>query len=418
MVFDIDNWKEITATLARNKTRTFLTAFGIFWGTAMLALLMGGGKGLRGLMESNFTGFASNSAVLMVNRTTMPYKGYKKGLRWYMTTTDIDNLRRAIPELSAVSPMVSRSSTVSWGTRSKTGTSIQGVEPNFMDVMNPVMRKGRFINEKDIAQDSKVCVLGVNLANNLFGSDEPLGKFIKTDNVYYRVIGVVKQRSDMSIGGSVDDSMFIPVSTARRTYNLGNIVGYVTIVAKDNVKISDLKPKILRVFRASHPIHPEDESALRIMDLSEMFEMIGKVFSGLDILILFVGLSSLIAGIIGVGNIMWIIVKERTKEFGIRRALGAKPRMVMEQILSESAILTLIAGTAGICFAVLLLAGATNIVHTMNPDVPQLQLVDFQLSFGLAVGIAITFLVLGMAAGTVPALKAMRIKPIEAMNDK
>lgn len=418
MVFDIDNWKEITATLARNKTRTFLTAFGIFWGTAMLALLMGGGKGLRGLMESNFTGFASNSAILMVNRTTMPYQGYKKGLRWYMTTTDIDNLRRAIPELSAVSPIVSLSATLSYGSRSKTGVSVQGVERNFMDVMNPVVRKGRFINDKDLAQDSKVCVLGVNLANNLFGQEEPIGKFIKTDNVFYRVIGVVKQRSDMSIGGSVDDSMFIPVSTARRTYNLGNVVGYVTIVAKDNVKISDLKPKILRVFRASHPIHPDDENALRIADLSEMFDMIGKLFSGLDILILFVGLSSLIAGIIGIGNIMWIIVKERTKEFGIRRALGAKPRMVMEQILSESAILTLIAGTAGICFAALILGAVTFVIRNQNPGVPQLQQIDFQLSFGLAIGIAALFLVLGIAAGTIPALKAMRIKPIEALNDK
>ncbi|MCM1451544.1 MAG: ABC transporter permease [Clostridium sp.] len=418
MVFDIDNWKEITATLARNKTRTFLTAFGIFWGTAMLALLMGGGKGLRGLMESTFSGFASNSAILISYRTTMPYNGYKKGMRWNMTTTDIDNMRRAIPELSAVSPMTSVWTTISYGSRSQSNVSIQGVEPNFMEVTNPVIRSGRFINDKDIAQDAKVCVLGKNCANGLFGDDDPIGKFVMANNVYYRVVGVVKQRNDMSIGGSTDDSMFIPMSTARRTYNRGNIVDYVTIVAKDNVKISDLKQKIFRVMRASHPLHPDDENALRVIDLSEMFEQVGALFSGIDILILFVGLSSLIAGIIGVGNIMWIIVKERTKEFGIRRALGAKPRMVMEQILSESAILTLIAGTAGICFAVGILGLVTMSIRTANAGVPQLEDIDFQLSFSLAVGIAILFIVLGMAAGTIPAFKAMRIKPIEAMNDK
>ena len=408
MVFDIDNWKEITATLARNKTRTFLTAFGIFWGTAMLALLMGGGKGLRGLMEINFTGFASNSAIISSGRTTMPYKGYKKGLWWNLTTTDVDNLRRAIPELSAVSPMTSRSTTVSYSSSNFSGT-LQGIEPNFQEVMNPVVRAGRFINDSDISKDSKVCVIGSNVANILFKGDDPIGKFVKADNVYYRVVGVVKQRSEMSLGGRIDDSILIPMSTARRAYNLGNSVSYLTIVAKDNVKISDLKQKIHRVIRANHPIHPDDENAVWIMDISEVFEQINTVFSGIDLLILFVGLSSLIAGIIGVGNIMWIIVKERTKEFGIRRAIGAKPRMVMEQILSESAILTLVAGTAGICFAVLILGLSTYGIRTANADIPQFEALDFQLSFGLAIGITLTFLILGMAAGTIPAMKAMRI---------
>jgi len=418
MVFDIDNWKEITATLARNKTRTFLTAFGIFWGTAMLALLMGGGKGLRELMESNFTGFATNSAIITSSRTTMPYKGYKKGMYWNLTTTDVDNIRRAVPELSTVSPMTNRNVNVSFNKQNFSNCSLQGIEPNFMDVMNPVVKAGRFINDSDMAKDSKVCVLGTNVAKQLFGAEDAIGKFIKADNVYYRVIGVVKQRSDMNIGGRIDNSMLIPMSTARRTYNLGNKVGYLTIIAKDNVKIADLKGKIVRAVRANHPIHPDDENAVEVIDISEMFEQISAVFSGIDILILFVGLSSLIAGIIGVGNIMWIIVKERTKEFGIRRAIGAKPRMVMEQILSESAILTLVAGIAGICFAVAILGISTFMLRNANQDIPQLQSVSFQLSFALAIGITAVFLILGMAAGTIPALKAMRIKPIEAMNDK
>ncbi len=411
-IFDIDNWREIGATLARNKTRTFLTAFGIFWGTAMLAMLWGGGQGMRGMMMSNFEGFATNSGVLFPGRTTMPYRGYQKGMSWSMTQTDIDLMRRTIPEAEAFSPIISYSSTTKYKDRSKS-TGMLGVDERFAEINVPVIRQGRFINSTDVAADRKVCVLGKNVAAELFGADSPIGEFVEVDRVFYRVIGVASQKSRASIGSDMAESIVLPISTMRRTYNMGERIHFALFICRDGHTPTEIRPKIERALRVNHPIHPDDHNAIWFEDLSEMFKTVGSVFTGINVLLLFVGFSSLLAGIIGVGNIMWIVVKERTKEFGIRRAIGARPRQVLVQILSESAVLTVIAGVAGICFAVGIQYVASGAV-TQGAGMPA----DFLLSFGQAVTILILFITLGSAAGAIPALKAMRIKPIEALNDK
>lgn len=410
-VFDIDNWKEITATLSRNKTRTFLTAFGIFWGTAMLAMLWGGAQGLQDMLSRQFAGFAQNSGVIFPNATSMPYKGYAKGMSWSLTLTDVTNLRNRIPEMTASTSMASKSTTAKYNDKTQS-TELQGVEPGFEYIMSPIIHEGRFINEADLRERKKVCVIGKKVAEQLFGSESPVGKYIEADNIYYRIVGVGSQRSEVSIGSRVDDSLFIPITTAQSAYNYGNKIFYFVFALKKGVSPTSLLPKIERVIRSNHPIHPDDRQAIEIMDVSEMFEMVSNVFMGVDILVLFVGMGSLLAGIIGVGNIMWIIVKERTQEIGIRRAIGAKPRDIIMQILSESVVLTIVAGVAGICFAVLVLLIAAH-VTAEGDDVP-----GFQLTFMNAVWILVTFLTLGTAAGTIPALKAMNIKPIEALNDK
>lgn len=415
-MFDFDNWKEIGATLARNKTRTFLTAFGIFWGTVMLALLWGGGQGLRGMLWRNFEGFASNSAVAFPGASNMPYKGYQKGNRWGLNTDDVMNIRRGVPELDIVSPMVSVGATIKH--KDKTHASqVQGMEPNFTHVMTPEIVEGRFINDYDIAKEEKVTVIGKNVAEKLFPGESPLGKFVEADNMNYRVVGVISQKAaDININGRLDDNICIPLSTMRSAYNMGKNIHYLMLVAKDGYSPSELRPQIFQMIRKSHPLHPDDKEALEFLDISDIFEQIGGIFTAVDILLLFVGFSSLIAGVIGVGNIMWIVVKERTKEFGIRRAIGAKPVTIMAQILSESAVLTTIAGLLGICFAVGILALASMGI-AQSADIPVDEL-KFQLTFGTAVIILALFLVLGSAAGLIPALKAMQIKPIEAMNDK
>lgn len=412
MIFDLDKWKEIGATLARNKTRTFLTAFGIFWGTAMLTLLIGGGQGLQELLKSNFAGFATNSAVLLPSRTTMAYKGYQKGTSWQLTLTDVDMMRKGIPQIETLSPIASFSSTFRYGHRAYSN-QILGVEDNYIDVLTPIMREGRFINAADVQSDRKVCVIGVNVATSLFGTDSPIGKFIEANNVYYRVVGVVKQRSNISIGGKLDESVLIPISTMRRTYNMGDRIHFLMLVAKPGEKPSTMTERIYHLLRLNHPIHPDDKQALQFMDISENFEMVDNLFLGVNVLLWFVGFSSLLAGIIGVGNIMWIIVKERTKEFGIRRALGAKPRTILGQIMAESAVLTLVAGTAAICFSALILGVATRLISAAQETD-----INFQISFSTALVVMALFVVLGCLAGSIPAIKAMRIKPVEALNDK
>lgn len=411
-LFDIENWKEIGSTLARNKTRTFLTAFGIFWGTAMLAMLWGGAQGLQDIMRSQFDGFATNVAFLFPGRTSIPYKGYNKGLAWNLTRTDLENIRRNVPDIEASSAFNSRyAMTAVYGTR-HTSTSIQGVESSYPKINIPIVYVGRFINESDDAQERKVCVVGKRVAQDLFGADYGVGKYISVGGIYYRVVGVCGQKSEVTISDRLDESVVIPLSTMRRAYNLGDDIGGVMLLARQGCRPTDIQPTIERIIRSSHPIHPDDKKAINFFDISEMFEMVDNLFVGISVLVLFVGIGTLLAGIIGVGNIMWVIVKERTQEIGIRRAIGAKPRDIIVQILSESVVLTTIAGIAGICFAVLVLAIAAMLTAT---EISQPQ---FQLQFSHAITIMVTFMVLGTAAGTIPAVKAMRIKPIEAMNDK
>ena len=410
-IFDIDSWKEITATLSRNKTRTFLTAFGIFWGTAMLSMLWGGAQGLQDILRRNFAGLSTNMAFVFTGRTSMPYKGYAKGMSWSLTQTDINNLRTRVPEIDAMSGVSNRSTTAVYGKHSK-ATNVQGVEEQFPRIFAPVIYEGRFINDSDERNMKKVCVIGKAISDEIFGSESPIGKFIVLDNIYYRIVGVAGQLSEVQINGKIDEMFTIPLSTLRQAYNTGQDIDQIMLTAKPGHRPNELKQRVQRIIRASHPIHPDDMQAIEYWDVSEEFETVDNMFTGVDILVLFVGFSSLLAGIIGVGNIMWIIVKERTQEIGVRRALGAKPRDIIVQILSESVVLTTIAGIAGICLAVVILSAVAS-GTTVNGDVPR-----FQLSFPHAMIILVTFLTLGTAAGIIPAVKAMRIKPIEALNDK
>lgn len=409
--FDLDNWKEIGVTLARNKTRTFLTAFGIFWGTAMLAMLLGGSKGLEDLMARNFEGFATNSALIFPNRTTISYKGYNKGTAWSITSEEVEAMRRVIPEIRYLTATDYVTASAVNGKKAKSVT-VSGVDQYFHNVFEPVIYEGRFVNAADDFHQRKVCVIGKQVSLDLFGQESPIGKYVQVAGIYYRIVGMAGQTSEVTIQDKIDESIIIPASTLRKAFNRGNNVGGLMLVARDGISPSSLRPRIERVFRNNHPISPEDHKAMFFFDVSERFAMVDNLFTGIRILALFVGMGTLLAGIIGVGNIMWVIVKERTKEIGIRRAIGARPSDIITQILSEGVALTTLAGVAGIVFATLVLFVAQKLTDN---GVSQ---AGFQLMFSQAAAIMVTFIVLGTAAGLIPSVKAMKIKPIEAMNDK
>lgn len=412
-LFDADNWREIGTTLARNKTRTFLTGFGIFWGTAMLAILLGGSQGAKDLLMRNFAGFATNSAVMFSSTTTIPYKGQAKSRSWSMNLIDIERIRQQVPQLKIVTTAYNaRGLSASHGRYSYLG-SIQGVEPAYADVMAPTLFSGRFINDADVTAERKVAVIGKKVADQLFpGQPDPVGERFQLGNISYKIIGVIGQTTEVNINGSADESIYIPASVYRRVFNRGNNVDMVMMVANDGEKIVDLKDKLRHIIYQNHYIAPDDEPALVIFDISEEFEKVNNLFIGVSILALFIGLSTLLAGIIGVGNIMWVIVKERTQEIGIRRAIGAKPSDIIWQILSEGTVLTAVAGIAGIVFAAVAL-GITQALTANEISTPR-----FQMSLSTAIGIVLVFGVLGIAAGFIPARKAMKIKPVEALNDK
>ena len=407
-VFDLDNWREIGATLSQNKTRTVMTAFGIFWGTAILAILIGGADGFKSFMSMKFDGFATNMGLLWPNRTTKSYAGFNKGRTYNFSVKDDEQMRASIPEIDAFTVINNLGATALYGTRSSS-TSLMGVQSEYSRIVIPTMYQGRFLNASDDAMGRKVCVVGKHVANDLFGVGDAVGKEISVNGIYYKVVGVAGQgSSEVSIMGSIDDSVIISNDNLRRAYNLGDDVGAIMFTAKTGTKPSQLKDAMTRIVARNHSIAPDDDGAIFMFDVSEQFAMLDNLFLGINLLALFVGIGTLLSGVVGVGNIMWIIVRERTQEIGIRRAIGAKPRDIVMQILSEGVLLTLVAGLAGVTFATLVLA---VIQAALAP-------VHFQLTFSTAMMILGAFIVLGTLAGLVPSLKAMRIKPIEALNSK
>lgn len=414
-IFDKENWREIAATLSRNKTRTFLTGFGIFWGVAMLTLLLGGARGGSDLIRRNFAGFTTNSCALIPNITGMPYKGMQKGTAWSMTAGDVEMIRHSFPELKSVVPSVGKwGSSFSSGKNSYSG-QVVGVESNYTDIVQPQIFCGRFISEADIANSRKVIVLGRKVAGNLFpDDDEPLGKTVVVNGVAFRVVGVAGDVSDISINGRVDESGFMPISSFRSGYGVGDKIDVMMMVAADGERLGEVLPSVRKMLARRHGISPDDESAFYEINVAEMFEKVDNIFLGVDLLAFFIGFSTLVAGIIGIGNIMWVIVKERTQEIGIRRAIGAKPSDIIVQVLCEGAMLTFVAGMAGLVFAVGILA----VLHSVNNPEDTVTVARFQMTVGKALSILALFLTLGIVAGIVPSVKAMRIKPVEAINSK
>lgn len=406
-VFDLENWREIGATLAQNKTRTLMTAFGVFWGTAILALLIGGSQGLKSFMNRTFDGFATNTALVFPGRTTMSYKGFNKGMNVQLKDADVAMIRRSIPEIDHLTSTMQAQATAKYGKKSSSG-SLMGVESEYKYLYTPVVYEGRFLNRADDTGNRRVCVLGKRLADELFGVGSALGKEVSINDIYYKVVGVAGQTASVGMPSKIDDSVFIPARLYRLGYNMGDNVGAILFSVKSGHKPSDFIPKVRRIVATNHPVSPDDQGAVFVFDISENFAMVDNLFLGITLLAIFVGAGTLLSGIIGVGNIMWIIVRERTQEIGVRRALGAKPRDIITQILSEGVVLTLVAGVAGICLAALVL----YVTELMVPGI------RFQMSFTQALAIMAAFIVLGSCAGLVPAIRAMKIKPIEALNAK
>jgi putative ABC transport system permease protein len=409
MRFDRDSFKEILDTLLRNKSRTLLTGFGIFWGLFMLLAMLGGGQGLKSMLSANFEGFATNTVILVENTTTKPWKGLKEGRHWTLSYKDVDRLRMLMPELETVTPVVSR-----WGQtvlyEKKTAScTIKGVRADYQSIETPVLRYGRYLNDIDLGQERKVCLIGRRIYESLFplGGD-PCGTYIQAGSTYFQIVGVDFSAGNMSVNGRSDETVTIPLTVAQKLFHRGNDVDLICLTGKSGVKMSGLNARIRSIIAREHLFNPDDEQALLQINTEQLFSMVDNLFRGLNFLILLVGLGTLLAGAIGVSNIMMVTVRERTTEIGIRRAIGATPRDILGQIMLESMTLTLVAGLFGIVFSVLALAGA----DALKPDA------GFQIGFWTAVGAAALLAALGVLAGLAPALRAMAVKPVDAMRDE
>jgi putative ABC transport system permease protein len=414
--FDTDTFREILDSLLRNKSRSFLTGFGVFWGVFMLMLLTGGGQGFKELLVKNFSGFAQNTCVAFANSTSKPYKGFEKGRTWNLDYGDVDRLKAMIPELETVTPSVSLwGKSVSRGEYVSSRAVVKGARADYANIETPELMYGRWINDADNLQERKVCVVGKRVYEELFPEGgSPLGERLSIDGSYYTIVGVDwRDSNNISINGRASEAVTIPLNQARRAYNLGNTVHMLCFTAKPGITMSDVTPRVQEVIARRHMFDPTDEQALFLLNTQLIFGIVDNLFKGINFLVWLIGIGTLLAGVIGVSNIMMVSVKERTTEIGIRRAIGATPRQILGQIISESILLTLVAGMLGIVFSVLILSGVELAMTTDG-----ILKAPFQVPFGTAVMAALLLTVLGVVAGLMPASRAMQIKPVDAMRDE
>lgn len=415
MRFDLDTYKEILDTITRNKSRSLLTGFGVFWGVFMLIALMGGGQGVKELLQNNFAGFATNTAIIWAQNTTKSYKGFNKGRSWQMDFKDMERLRQNVPELDVITPLLfSGSKSIVYGDKTFSGSS-QGVNPDYVRISQPKLYYGRYINDVDVKQQRKVCVIGKKIYKSLFpDGGDPCGKSVRIDSTYYMVVGVdFRTGGGINFGGSADQMITLPQSVLRTTYNRGNTVDLIAVTAHKGVVMSTLAHRMRETVARAHSVNPTDEKGLMIFNTEVLFQMLDNLFKGVNFLIWLVGIGTLLAGAIGVSNIMMVTVKERTTEIGIRRAIGATPKMILSQIMSESIILTAVAGMSGIFFAVVILQ-----MLEMANTTDGILAAHFQVNFWIAIFSSILICFLGGLAGLAPAWRAMNIKPVDAMRDE
>ena len=415
-MFDLDRWYEIWVTITHNKSRSFLTAFGVFWGMFMLVVMVGAGNGLSKGINSQIEGFASNSAFFQSQRTSIPYKGFQKGRSWNMLNSDVDIIEDRVSELEYLSPILFSGGNNDNVVRNERAGSylVKGTYPVYDKIERSIMEYGRYINNIDIAEKRKVCILGTRVYEVLFNKGEnPVGQQVKVNGIYFTVVGVARKTSNASIGGDPEETVVLPFTSMQQAFNQGNIIHFLAATAKPGVKVRVIQDKIVQTLKEIHHISPDDKDAVFNMNIEEQFNMFNNLGLGIGMLIWIVGIGTLLAGAVGVSNIMLVTVRERTKEIGIRRALGATPRNIIGQILSESIVLTVLAGIGGIVIGVGLLS-ATGIVMSQSDQFFK----DPQISFYIGMVALVVLVVIGTFAGFIPAQRAMMIKPIEAISEE
>ncbi len=415
-MFNRDRWSEIIQVLTTNWFRTLLTAFGVFWGILILIILLAAGKGLENGIRADFGDIATNTMFMWTQGVTKAYKGLPKERNFNFKVEDVDAIWQNVDGLRFVSPRNQSggfrgASNVVRGL--KTGTfSIYGDYPEIIKQQPMDITSGRFINHSDIQEKRKVAVIGTDVRKSLYEKEEEvLGSFIKISGVNFMIIGTYN-KSNTDGDSDAQKDIYTPFTTFSQVFNRANNVGWMAITAVDGTPITNIKEQIFTLLKERHTIHPEDLRAIGHFDLFEEFSRVVRLFGALEFIAYFVGVLVLLSGIIGVSNIMLIVVKERTKEIGIRRALGEGPWSIKKQILMESIFLTIISGMAGIVFGAFLIYGV-NYVLEMNGPVDMF--VNPNVNLGVVVIALIILIVSGLLAGFIPANSAIRVRPIEAL---
>jgi len=420
ILFKKDTWQEIYYSLKNNKLRTFLTMIGVGWGMFLYVVLLGSAKGMENGFDKLFSGFATNSIFLWAQNTSIPYEGFPKGRAMDLKLQDVDMLQRKISEIEYISPKNSRGNFGSAGEQmsrnGKTATySLNGDYPIGNKISEKKLIYGRYLNDADVSQNKNVAVIGEEVYKNFFDSkknENPIGKSINVKGIFFNVIGVFRVKR----GGGMDNdqTVFIPLSTFTKIYNDGDNVDVFAIVSKPNADVNDVEDKVKSELKKKNKVSPEDTNAFGSFNLGKEFKKLTGFLTGMQLLTIIVGTLTILAGVIAISNILLITVKERTKEIGIRRALGAKPSEVRNQILLESVVITLSSGLLGFIFGIFVLM-IFNMLTQNQDDFP---FYNPTVNYSNVFSAMTVMVVLGLIIGMIPAQRAVKIRPIEALRSE
>ncbi len=422
-MFDLDKWQEIFFTIKQNKLRTFLTAFGVFWGIFMLVFMLGAGSGLENGVKQEFAGFASNALFVWSRKTTVPYNGLQAGRRFQYTLENVKALQKKVKEIEIVSPRIEVGTVpMSYGTK-YASYSMRGETPELTKINAKVIVAGRFLNQIDIDEKRKVAVLGQSVAKELFGTEtvennpkEIVGKYFKARNVFFQIIGITKEVRSGNRAAEEEEAIFIPITTAQQIFNMGNKIDWFICTIDPKADAIEIEKEVKLTLGSYHSVSPEDFSAIGSWNTSKEFQKFDTIFIAIRGFIWFVGIFTLLAGIIGVGNIMIITVKERTREIGVRKALGATPSSIISLILQEAVFLTALPGYIGLVTGTAVVFIVNTLLKSMKAENQFFS--NPLIQWEVAVGALVLLIISGTIAGLIPAILAARVNPIEALRDE
>ena len=416
-MFDLDKWQEIYYSLKKHKLRTILTAFGVFWGIFMLVVLMGAGNGLRNGVMQDFD-IAKNAVFVWTEQTSLPYQGLQPGRQITLDNSDFRAIRSNIKEIEVIAPrnFLSGDFMVVRGDRS-VSFQVYGDYPQYVEVKPMIITSGRFVNARDIKDRRKVAVIGSQVQSRLYEPEEdPINTYIKIKGVPFKVVGTFD--SPLRSDDAIDDiqTIYLPNTTMQLAFNQGEDLGWFGFIPKAGVPAALVEEKVKALLAQRHKIHPDDRSALGSFNVEKEYQEVQGLFAGIKAVSWLVSIMTIIAGVVGVGNIMLIIVKERTKEFGVRKSVGAPPWSILSMIILESLVLTGIAGYLGLLSGV----GFVELINyaLVEFDAQSDFFANPEIDFRVSLTALAVLVMAGTLAGIVPARKAARTNPVVALRDE
>ncbi len=414
-MFDLDKWQEIYFTLSKNKLRTFLTGFSVAWGIFMLVILLAAGKGFENGVKSNFANMSPSMIEIGSGETSLNYKGMKPGRKIHFVEEDIKNIKQNIANLDQITALF-----YAWGDnyvsykKNEGSFQVMACHAGFIDIEKINITEGRFLNDNDVAQKRKVAVIGFNVYEALFKKESCVGKYFILKGVPFQVIGYFKDQGRPWRQGRI----FVPFSTAQLIFNGGNEFDNIKLALKntDANNSNETVTKVKQILGSKHLFDPKDPKAVWVFNFAELLTMLGGLFAGIQLFVWVIGMGTIIAGIVGVSNIMIIVVKDRTKEIGIRKALGATPWSIITLIVQEAVVITSVFGYIGLALGV----GVVQAINLwlQSSDVSKEVFTNPEINFNVAVAAVILLVFSGALAGFIPARRAAQIPPVVALRDE